>query len=362
MPPELPFNSQELPSLKTFYTLGRYVILQVLGGSRFIGIGSRQKAIDSEITWGCIIGLCKLSKKRTTLEHLRQYDKNSSAPGTLDFLLENHFVIPDSDITSSSRYSRTLYYYQSIGLDPETAQVNLKKATVTILGCGGIGNHIGASLVSNGVGTINLVDGDYVELTNLTRQILFNERDINSRKVEILAKRLSERNSESTINTLDLHINNEEDLSNIPSSDLFIVSADSNGIINLVNTYCLKNKISFVNVGYMNDIAVWGPFVIPGKTGCYACGAMRTGIMGKEKEDNNVHQLIDELNHDFKSATFPPVNASAAALATSDIIRYLSGSSAIASLNKRIGLHDFTLKVETQDFSKNDECSVCQNR
>ncbi|NIG98741.1 MAG: hypothetical protein G5701_07605 [Serratia symbiotica] len=52
-----------------------------------------------------------------------------------------------------------------------------KKSRVTILGCGGIGNHIGAALATNDIGTINLVDGDHIELSNLTRQILFDEND-----------------------------------------------------------------------------------------------------------------------------------------------------------------------------------------
>lgn len=344
------------------YVLGRYVLLQEFNDKRFIGIGSKQTAIESPEVWECIIDLAEYVKGRPTLEMLQAFDEKSTVPGTLKYLLDNHFIIKDSSLTNTSRYNRSLYYYQSIGLSPEKVEVALKSSEVIILGCGGIGNHIGAALASNGIGTINLVDGDYIELSNLTRQILFDENDIDDRKVDVLARRLRERNSECQINTFDLHINSIDDLGLLPDCDLIVVSADSPGIVNIVNRFCVENKKSFINVGYMNDIAVWGPFFIPGQTGCYACGSLRTGILSKEKKISTNKTRIDELNQDFKSATFPPINATASALATSDIIRFLAGSRSIASVNKRVGFHDLTLKLETQDFSVNKECPICQSR
>ncbi|MBF1995259.1 ThiF family adenylyltransferase [Serratia symbiotica] len=348
--------------MNDIYSLGRYVIFQELGDTRLIGVGSKQTVIESQFMWQCIINLSELARRRPTLQKLREYDENSSNPGTLQFLLDNNFIIKDTDLISTSRYNRSLYYYQSIGLSPEDVETSLKKSRVTILGCGGIGNHIGAALATNGIGTINLVDGDHIELSNLTRQILFDENDIDARKVDVLAKRLRERNSHCRIHTFDTHINTIDDLKEIPESDIIIVSADSSGIVNLVNIFCVENKKTFINVGYMNDIAIWGPFVIPGETGCYACGSLRIGLIGKDKNLNSNEDRLRKLNQDFKSATFPPINATASALATSDIIRYLAGSKSISSLNKRIGFHDLTLKLETQDFSINEECIVCQNR
>jgi len=46
-------------------------------------------------------------------------------------------------------------------------------------------------------------------------------------------------------------------------------------------------------------------------------------------------------------------------MATSDIIKFFAGIGDIKSLNKRIGLYDSTLKIETQGFSLNPECHIC---
>ncbi len=156
-----------------------------------------------------------------------------------------------------------------------------------------------------------------------------------------------------------MYINDESDLSKLPKSDLIVLSADSENIVTLVNQFCVENKIPYINVCYMNDIAVWGPFYIPEESGCHSCGCNR--LKFSDSENINNKSKIKNINKGFKSATFPPINATASALATSDIIRFLAGSKLISSKNKRLGLHDFTLKVEEQDFSKNEDCNVCKN-
>ncbi|UYA62168.1 Molybdopterin biosynthesis protein MoeB [Pectobacterium sp. F1-1] len=341
------------------YVLGKYVIAQELRDGNYLGLGSKQVKIKSEEQWKCIISLAAKAIEPIELSELEKIDIVSEIPGTLQYLIENNFIVESCEVSMTSRYSRTYYYYQSLGLNVEQAEKNMRNSTVTVLGCGGIGNHISAALVSNGVGHVNLVDGDYIELSNLTRQILFDEHNVGCRKVEILAKRLKERNSECNINSIDLYIKDENDLDKLPKSDLIILSADSEDIVTVVNKYCIKNKVPYINVCYMNDIAVWGPFVIPGKTGCHACGCERLSLSAKSSGDNSA--ILKCINNRFKSATFPPVNATASALATADIIRYLAGSEAISTINRRIGLHDYTLKVEEQDFSINKNCKVCQN-
>lgn len=214
-----------------------------------------------------------------------------------------------------------------------------------------------AALATNGIGQLNLVDADHIELTNLTRQILFDENSVSQKKVDVLSVELQKRNSECIINTFDKHIESVEDLEALPKSDFYVVSADSYNLLSIINKYCQKHSVPYMNVGYMNDIAVWGPLVIPKKTGCHNCGCLRLKLT--KKDDNIRQQKINSLNKGFKSATFPPINGTAAALATGDIIRYLAGSSEISSLNKRIGIHDQTLKIEVQDFSKNTECTQC---
>ena len=69
-------------------------------------------------------------------------------------------------------------------------QKKLLKAKVFILGVGGLGSPVSMYLASAGIGTIGLADFDKVELSNLQRQILFDQKNINKSKVQVAKKKL----------------------------------------------------------------------------------------------------------------------------------------------------------------------------
>src|SRR5436189_5748177 len=76
---------------------------------------------------------------------------------------------PDID----ERYSRQVLF-PGIG---ETGQKRLLSAQVTIVGCGATGSALASLLARAGVGTLRIIDRDYVEPSNLQRQMLFDEAD-----------------------------------------------------------------------------------------------------------------------------------------------------------------------------------------
>ena len=72
------------------------------------------------------------------------------------------------------RYDRQILI-RGIG---EDGQAKLKRAKVVIVGSGGLGSVASIYLVAAGVGTIRMIDHDWVELSNLNRQILHWDKDI----------------------------------------------------------------------------------------------------------------------------------------------------------------------------------------
>ena len=202
------------------------------------------------------------------------------------------------------------------------------------------------SLVTAGIGKITLVDSDIIELSNLTRQFLFTEEDIGQYKVEILQRELLKRNSSTIISTLNLCIKSQLDMEKLPKCDLILLSADSPwGLSKWVNRFCQRSQIPFINVGYIQDIAVWGPFVIPGKTGCWEC---QTLAASTEITDPEVTMMMNSINSFYQAPSIGPINMLASSLALLDILKYFGNFGEIATLNKRMGLWTHQLKFESQ--------------
>jgi hypothetical protein len=185
---------------------------------------------------------------------------------------------------------------------------------------------------------------------------MFTENDVGGSKVELLSAALRQRSQSTDIRQIPRAINTMSDLKELPPADLIILSADSPGIVELVNQFCVECRSVFLNVCYINDIAVWGPFVIPGETGCWECQNILATSDGFGKEST---EKINGVNSGYRAPSFAPVNLLASSLALLDILMFLGGYGTVKSLNRRIGLWTHDLHFETQDCRPNVDCRVC---
>lgn len=101
----------------------------------------------------------------------------------------------------NNRYDRHQLYYRMLGVDGDPQQ-RLANTTVGLIGMGGIGTHLAVHLAAAGIGGLFITDGDTVELSNLTRQTLFQERDVGRRKVDAAAERLRALRADLDIETI----------------------------------------------------------------------------------------------------------------------------------------------------------------
>jgi hypothetical protein len=123
-----------------------------------------------------------------------------------------------------------------------------------------------------------------------------------------------------------------------------------------VNEFCVKSKIPYINVGYVNDISVWGPLYVPGESGCYVC----QDIVADDSFDGELKCLIKNINSGYQAPSVGPVNMISSGLAAADILKFLVGATdKVQSINTRIGLWTHNLKIEKQDCSYNPKCTVC---
>ena len=177
-------------------------------------------------------------------------------------------VAGGSDLSEKEldRFSRQVMLEQ-IGYD---GQLKLKNSTVCVVGVGGLGNPITSRLAAMGVGKLRVVDRDVIELSNLHRQIMFNEDDVGQVKVEVAAKKLKKINPEVEIEALPISVNDYTALDVVEGCDVVIDALDSVNARYSLNKACVEKNIPFVTgaaVGVTGQVFT----VLPKKTACYHC-------------------------------------------------------------------------------------------
>lgn len=121
----------------------------------------------------------------------------------------------------TNRYSRNI---SCIGAE---GQKRLSASSVFIIGCGALGGQVAMLLAAAGIGRIGIADFDTIDLTNLQRQLFYTEADAGKKKVETLAARMRELNSEITVDTYDRLIR-LQDAETILADYAYIIDATDN--------------------------------------------------------------------------------------------------------------------------------------
>ncbi|HVO61144.1 MAG TPA: ThiF family adenylyltransferase [Terriglobales bacterium] len=167
-----------------------------------------------------------------------------------------------------SRYSRQILF-PGIG---ERGQERLTQARVAVVGCGATGSAIASLLARSGVGTLRILDRDYVEPSNLQRQSLFEESDAAESlpKAIAAAGRIAAFNSEIVVepHATDLVPGNIDSL--LDGFQLLIDGTDNFETRYLLNDYAISKGVPWI---YSAAVGSYGATlnVIPGQTACLAC-------------------------------------------------------------------------------------------
>ena len=136
------------------------------------------------------------------------------------------------------RYSRQIIL-KKVGV---IGQKKLLKSSVLIVGAGGLGSPIAIYLTALGIGKIGIVDKDNVEISNLSRQIIFETNDVNKNKSSAAISKLKKMNPDIQFKSFNknLTITNINQIAK--KFDLIVDGSDNFRTRFLINDYCLKNK------------------------------------------------------------------------------------------------------------------------
>ena len=127
-------------------------------------------------------------------------------------------------------------------------QRKIQDAKVLIIGMGGLGCPAAEFLTRSGIGTLGIVDYDRVSLSNIHRQTLYTEKDVNKSKVKIAKKKLNEINSKTKINIFNYKLNKIKFNKIIKNYDYIVDGTDNFESKFLINDISLDYK-KFLVVG-----------------------------------------------------------------------------------------------------------------
>jgi molybdopterin/thiamine biosynthesis adenylyltransferase len=249
------------------------------------------------------------------------------------------------DEREKQRYSRQIAF-PKIG---EEGQEKLKQARVAILGLGAIGSPAAVYLASAGVGYIRLIDRDYAELSNIQRQILYNEEDAGEYKPKAVAakEKLEKINSDIVLEAAfeDFNPSTAERL--VGDVDIVLDGTDNMEARFLLNEVCIKDDIPFIYGAAIGDYGVVS-FIVPGETPCLKCiipempepGALPTcevaGVLG-------------------------PAPGIVGMLEAVEVIKYFAGFG--NNLRSKLLYFDLSsLHFDTVDVKRDLNCSACVRR
>ena len=127
-------------------------------------------------------------------------------------------------------------------------QRKIQDAKVLIIGMGGLGCPAAEFLTRSGIGTLGIVDHDRVSLSNIHRQTLYTEKDVNKSKAKIAKRKLNEINSKTKINIFNYKLNKIKFNKIIKNYDYIVDGTDNFESKFLINDISLNYK-KFLVVG-----------------------------------------------------------------------------------------------------------------
>lgn len=240
------------------------------------------------------------------------------------------------------RYSRHILL-DEIGIE---GQQKILSSHALVIGAGGLGSPVSYYLASAGVGTITLVDGDTVDLTNLQRQILHTTDRVGQKKVASGKQTLAQINPDVNIIALAERAEGDRLDELVRGADVVLDCSDNFDTRHAINRACVANKIPLVSgavIRFDGQVSVYD--ARRDDSPCYSC---------LFPADQRFEDVVCS-----RMGVFAPVVGMIGTMQATEALKLLAGIG--EPLSGRLLLLD-ALKMEwtTIRIGKNDACPVCR--
>lgn len=233
-------------------------------------------AMDGTRTTGDLVDAVRVSDPAVTSTEV----KEAIAALVDGGFVEDAAAEPPAELTprDRERYARGVDLYRWMDLSPRLSaweiQAELRASAVLLVGVGGTGGGTAEGLVASGVGRLHCVDPDVVELSNLNRQVLYREGDLDRPKADAAVERLRALNTDVVVTGERRGMTTDTDVAVLLGErhyDLLVLCADEpDGLRRDVNRVCWRAGVPWVDGGY-NGPAVGVGVTVPGAGACWEC-------------------------------------------------------------------------------------------
>jgi molybdopterin-synthase adenylyltransferase len=250
------------------------------------------------------------------------------------------------DALDLSRYARQMRY-ANLG---EDGQRRLAATRALICGCGALGSLLANTLARAGVGRLRLVDRDFVELSNLHRQTLFDEADVAAGlpKAVAAADKLGKINSSVAIEPIVAHVGPQNIETLCEGVDLILDGTDNFETRYLLNDAAVHLNLPWV---YGGCVGTEGQTmtIVPGETGCLRCLLPECPPPGSTPTCDTAGVL-------------GPIVGVIASIQAQEAIKILSGNR--AAISRQLTVIDLWqnrfLQLDVRDLRDRADCPACK--
>lgn len=236
--------------------------------------------------------------------------------------------------SQKKRYSRQILS-PSIG---EVGQEKLSKVRVLQIGAGGLGSPFALYIVAAGIKELTIIDNDTLSISNLQRQILYNEAQVGKGKVHAAKERLSNLNSEVEIKVYKDYIDENSIKKYVKDKDFIVDCSDNFKTKFLVNKVAIEYNIKAIIAG-IKDFFGQIITIDPKKTACYEC----------------VFNQPDTL--DPSEGPLPVIGVTPGILGTLEALEVIKTTLGLPNLeNKLLIVNLLDLMFNTIDIVKSENC------
>jgi molybdopterin-synthase adenylyltransferase len=237
------------------------------------------------------------------------------------------------------RYSRHILL-ADVGVE---GQERISNGRVLIVGAGGLGAPIALYLAAAGVGTIGIIDGDIVDLSNLQRQVIHFTPDVNKPKVLSAKEKINLINPDVKVITYHQLFTAENAFELIKDYDFIVDGTDNFPVKFLINDACVMGKKPFSHGGILRFEGQTLTYV-PGTT-CYRCLF-------------NAPPPPDAVPTCSQAGVLGAIAGMLGTIQAAEVLKYLTGVGELLT-DRLLIFNAKTMNFRTVNSSPIESCPVC---